>query len=317
MRKLLLTGIPGIVLGILLYGVLVGDDENGATPLQAGSDNMAANSKPAQSLSQNQPETAAIADTGKTFSLHFGLKSEFDLFIFEHEDKSPSALTEAYSKAAAKRGFTSDSQAYLEALFARYVQYKVELESLDGQADVQDINAIASRLEARNDLRHSVFSAEEYHYLFSQDAQYDEAALARLRIASDASLSDAEKQRLIDAQLATLPADQQASFAPSLAVNRIGSLANTYENPETRYQAIAAEFGHDVAQRMQEKSQLQEEWKARVNAYQQWMNSLSDSNLTQAQINEEITARLRRDFSETEQRRLRVFLENPTLLEGG
>lgn len=315
MRKLLLTGIPGTVLGILLYGVLVGDGEDVATPLQAERYNTTANSKPAQSLSQNQPETVATADTGKTFSLHFGLKSEFDLFIFEHEGESPSALTEAYSKAAAKRGFTSDSQAYLEALFARYVQYKVELESLDGQADAQDINAIASRLEARNDLRHSMFSAEEYHYLFSQDAQYDEAALARLRIASDASLSDAEKQRLIEAQLATLPADQQASFAPSLAVNRIGSLANTYENPETRYQAIAAEFGHDVAKRMQEKSQLQEEWKARVNAYQQWINSLSESNLTQAQINEKITARLRRDFSETEQRRLRVFLENPALLD--
>ncbi|WP_414828767.1 lipase secretion chaperone [Alteromonas sp. H39] len=314
MRKLLLIGMPGVVLGILLYLVVVDENKDSAAVLPAEGSSTATFSSDPQPFSASQLPSANAEDSGQEFSLHYGLKAEFDLFIFEHEGESPTALTEAYTNAVVKRGFTADSQAYLEALFARYVQYKVELETLDGQAEAQDINAIASRLEARNDLRHTFFSADEYHYLFSKDAQYDDAALARLRIASDASLSDEEKQRLIETQLATLPADQQASFAPSLAVNRIDSLAKTYENPETRYQAIAAEFGHDVAQRMQEKAQVQSEWLARVKAFEQWKNDLVESGLTPEEASKLIADRRNRDFSETEQRRLRVFLENPALL---
>lgn len=316
MRKVLLYGVPGIVLGTLLFNHFIsaeGDNIRDPVTESQGKENI---TNQTEGKRRESSPSVVTDGTGQVFSLHFGLKAEFDLFIFEQESVAPDALVAAYRTAVLKRDFTSDSQAYLIDLFSRYVNYKVQLETLDEQSGSQDISAIANRLEARDDLRHTFFTQDEYHYLFSKDAQYDDAALARLRIASDTSLSDEEKQRLIEEQLAMLPADQRASFTPSLEVNRINLLSNTYDNPEARYQAIAAEFGHDVAQRMRDKEQAQDNWKERVTAFQQWQESVMSSSLSPEQIREKITSHRNQHFTENEQRRLRVFLENPALLGG-
>ncbi len=262
------------------------------------------------SLDQQPPP-----DLNRAFKLTFGLKALFDQFIFEHELLSIDQLVQAYAKFIKQEKYAPQSHRYAVDLFERYVNYKATLVEIDDETSANSLQEIADRLEARNDLRFRFFNEQEHHYLFAKDAAYDKAALERLRIASDASLSKTDKQRLIEEQLATLPREQQASFAPSLAVNRLATLQQHYTNEEVRFQAVAAEFGHDVAQRLNEQSKQHQSWLKRVKVYQQWHSQLlSTSTLTAAQLKAQINQKQQTMFSEPEQRRLVVYMENPSLL---
>ena len=303
--------MPGCVLLGWLY--LAGS----ATPTQSGEQ------QPDVATPSLRPEATAVATgqhvdvSGEAFQLHFGLKAIFDRFIFAHPDLSQQALEDAYAVELKQLPYSLAAHDQALSLFSRYLSYKAELQAIDEPASRQQLSAVADRLDARDQLRFRFFSEREYHYLFSRDASYDKAALARLRIASDPDLSKQDKRQLIEAQLTTLPDEQQISFAPSLAVNRLTTLNQRYKNDNTLYQAVAAEFGHEVAQRMQTRNHQQLAWQQRVETYRQWESEINeDASLGVDEKERLIQAQRSARFNDNEVRRLQVFLENPSLIKG-
>ncbi len=261
-------------------------------------------------------QSVHTTSTGKAFHLHYGLKSEFDGFIFSHQEMSPDAMADAYRTALEKHAYSPAGEDLAHALFSRYLSYKAALSSIDEPTQRRHIQAVADRLDAREQLRHEHFSQQEYHYLFANDAAYDEAALARLRIANDPDMDKQQKRRLISAQLATLPPAQRQSFQPSLDVNRLAELTQHGRSENAQYQAVAAEFGDDVASRMQSRLSEQKAWKQRVQAYAEWeANVHRDESLSAEDKTALIELHRTENFDDNEARRLQVYLENPALFE--
>lgn len=310
MRKIGYIVLPGIfLLGWWLNGKF---DATTASPQQRLT---ALAKKEASDPLQISTAQRDESDFSREFELNFGLKASFDQFIFQHELLSITQMIDAYGKFIKPENYSPRSNQYAIDLFSRYVSYKASLVEIDDVEMTNSIQTIAERLEARNDLRFQFFNEREHHYLFAKDAAFDNAALERLRIASDMSLDQTDKRRLIEQQLATLPKDQRASFAPSLAVNRLNQLQQNYASKEVRFQAVAAEFGNEVAQRVSEQEQQQQSWIEKVKAYQQWQAQLeNDATLTKEALNAHIKQKQKAMFSERERRRLVVYLENPALL---
>ncbi len=251
---------------------------------------------------------------GAEFTLHYGLKDEFDGVLFAHEGLAEEEVIDHYRSSLAPQQLNTAALAYATDLFARYIAYKKALVTLDvgSHGSVREMTA---RLSARDDMRQRRFSADEYHYLFSRDTAYDNAALARIRIAADTALSKQDRQRLITEQLTSLPEDQQQSFAPSLSVNRIATLQRQYQNEEALFHAVAAEFGEDVAQRLADQMREDAGWHQKINAYSALRQQiLADSALSAEEQQQQLRTHQQRLFTGPERRRVQVYLENPALL---
>ncbi|QCZ93734.1 lipase secretion chaperone [Salinimonas iocasae] len=256
--------------------------------------------------------------SAKRFLLNADTRIRFDRFIFEHEGRAPASLKELYATQVEKQQYEPKSSAYLTDLFNRYINYKVQLKALDAPVSSTDIRAMTYRLQSKQDLQHTLFTQQEYRHFFSQDAAYDNAALERLQIAADQVLSGKQKSDFIEEQLNSLPDSQKKSFQPSINVNRLSELQRTYDSPEVCYQAVSAEFGHDVARRLNKSADDQSQWQEKVKSFRRWRNNLMRSDaLSEDQVEAQVSQKKASMFTKTEQRRLQVYLENPALLEEG
>ena len=252
----------------------------------------------------------------RLFTLHAGLKDEFDAFIFEREGLGTDAILAEYREAKIQQGYDGEQLAAYMDLFTRYVEYKVALLALepeDGLA-TPDLEAITARMDALTQMRYDFFSEPEYECLFADDVAFDLAAFERLRISQDPYYSEAQKAALIEQQLAALPESQKQGFTDSMEVKALRELAIQYEG-ETLYNAASAEFGAEVAARLQATTEKRQAWQKKVKSYKQWHNALQqDQQMTDAEQQQAIEQYMATHFSDAEKKRLRVFLENPELL---
>jgi len=262
-------------------------------------------------------ETAATSHSpvseGQAFTLSSQTKSIFDRLIFANEGAERPELIAAFKHWLDTRNIV-DERDYAVSLFTRYLDYKAALQHIDSditEVSTASLKQVEQRLQALKDTRYRYFSDIEYTFFFADDSRFDEAALARLRIATDADLPRDTRQQLIDEHLNALPDEQKAAFADSLNARSAQQIRNDYTSPSARYNALAAEFGHEAANRIAERWQAQDAWQERVSQVvnmRQRLKSGTDSESLKTFINE--------NFSEQEQRRLRVYLENPALLRG-
>ncbi|TPV54531.1 hypothetical protein FJ444_18690 [Aestuariibacter sp. GS-14] len=252
----------------------------------------------------------------RLFTLHAGLKDEFDAFIFAREGLGPDAMLAEYRENKIQQGYDGEQLAAYMDLFTRYVEYKVALLALepeDGLA-TPDLEAITARMDALTQMRYDYFSEPEYECLFAEDVAFDLAAFERLRISQDPYYSEAQKAALIEQQLAALPESQKQGFTDSMEVKALRELAIQYEG-ETLYNAASAEFGAEVAARLQATTEKRQAWQKKVKSYKQWHNALQqDQQMTDAEQQQAIEQYMATHFSDAEKKRLRVFLENPDLL---
>ena len=99
-----------------------------------------------------------------------------------------------------------------------------------------------------------------------------------------------------------------------MEVKALRELAIQYEG-ETLYNAASAEFGAEVAARLQATTEKRQAWQKKVKSYKQWHNALQqDQQMTDAEQQQAIEQYMATHFSDAEKKRLRVFLENPDLL---
>ncbi|MBQ4829033.1 lipase chaperone [Alteromonas sp. MMG017] len=259
------------------------------------------------------------------FTLYFGVKDSFDRFIFANEGASDSEVTALFSMNA-KSMYEAKSAMYAADVFTRYVEYKVALADTDAEIDkvltvssestMTDVtyagislSDVEQKLATRDTLRLNYFSQQEYEYLFSADAAIDARALARLAIAQDRDLSREQKRNEIFGQLNALNEQEKAAFQPTLDMEKINQIKQKYVDFESRYHAIAAEFGHQVAERFSALWETQARWQQRVDAYRDYQEYVSASAMKAQAQQDALTTYRQTHFSNTEQKRLRVLVD--------
>lgn len=265
------------------------------------------------------------ASTLPVFTLYFGVKDSFDRFIFANEGASEDEVKALFTVNATNM-YEPRSATYAADVFTRYVGYKVALADTDTEIEkvltvpientVTDVtyagislSDVEQKLAMRDTLRLSYFSQQEYEYLFSLDAAIDARALARLAIAQDRDLSREQKRNEIFGQLNALDEQDKAAFQPTLNMEKINQIKQKHADSESRYHAIAAEFGHQVAERFSALWETQALWQQRVDAYRDYQEYVSASAM-KAQAQQDALATYRQThFSNTEQKRLRVFVD--------
>ncbi|WP_394222448.1 lipase secretion chaperone [Alteromonas gracilis] len=243
------------------------------------------------------------------FVLSYSTKDTFDQFIFERTSENPQSVKDAYS-VHAKATFTLESFGIAEDLFSRYVDYKVALSSIELDVDLTNHNLrdISYKLDERESIRRTFFNSNEYHYLFSQEAQIDEAALARLAVAQERTLSrDTRKALIVESINAGSQAEREA-FQPTLNMHRINEIKQTHSSLNARYNAIAAEFGTKVADRFAQTWEQQAKWQQKVEDYKRFHDDLAKQALSPQAFEDALSEYQLQQFTVNEVKRLKVLM---------
>lgn len=242
------------------------------------------------------------------FELNYSTKDAFDRFIFARTTKDPQTVKFAYTTYVSTV-FTPTTQAVASDLFSRYVDYKVALSSIETEVDLatHSLQDVSYKLDEREGIRRTYFNDTEYHYLFSQEAQVDQAALERLRIAQENTLPREERKALIVAAIKAGNEAEREAFQPTLNMHRINEIKRSYSDINDRYNAVAAEFGSAVADRFAKTWEKQAQWESKIADYQTFRESLSQQELSPSEVEDAQREYLSARFTDNEIKRLKVI----------
>ena len=252
---------------------------------------------------------AASANKSLTpFELNYSTKDAFDRFIFARATEDPQFVKFAYTNYV-RTVFTPTTQAAASDLFTRYVDYKVALSSIETEVDLatHSLQDVSYKLDEREGIRRTYFNDTEYHYLFSQEAQVDEAALDRLRVAQENTLLREERKALIVASIKAGNEAEREAFQPTLNMHRIKEIKRSYSDINDRYNAVAAEFGSTVAERFAKTWEKQAQWKSKIADYQAFRESLSKQALSPSEEEDALREYHSVRFTDNEIKRLKVI----------
>jgi len=242
------------------------------------------------------------------FELNYSTKDAFDRFVFARTSEVPQAVKLAYTTHA-HEVFTLSTQGDAIDLFARYVDYKVALSLVELDVDLasHSLQDVSFKLDEREEIRRTYFNNTEYHYLFSQEAQVDEAALARLRVAQENTLSRDERKALIVESIKAGDSAEREAFQPTLNMHRINEIKNNHSTINDRYNAVAAEFGSEVAERFSKTWAQQAQWQNRIAEYKTFRDNLAQQSLDSNAIEKALQKYQSAHFTDNEIKRLKVL----------
>jgi len=242
------------------------------------------------------------------FELNYSTKDAFDRFVFARTSEVPQAVKLAYTTHA-HEVFTPSTQGDAIDLFARYVDYKVALSLVELDVDLasHSLQDVSFKLDEREEIRRTYFNNTEYHYLFSQEAQVDEAALARLRVAQENTLSRDERKALIVESIKAGDSAEREAFQPTLNMHRINEIKNNHSTINDRYNAVAAEFGSEVAERFSKTWAQQAQWQNRIAEYKTFRDNLAQQSLDSNAIEKALQEYQSAHFTDNEIKRLKVL----------
>lgn len=277
---------------------------NGASPSLHAAVKSTVESKAASFTAEGESTRNLIS-----FVLNIWVKDRFELFIAEHAEQAPLAVQIAYVTHSESL-HTKDTHDYAVDLFSRFVNYKVALASEDVEINTvqASLKSVQEKLDARYDLRRQFFSHQEYEYLFGSDAASDNDALARLAIAQDNTLTREEKKNTIVESLAT--ASDSEAFKPTVDMHRIQQIKQQYRDNNSRFSAISAEFGYEVAERFNTLWEKQDAWEQKVEDYRAHIKKLESASLSKQEYSKLIREYETSDFTENEIKRLRVAMNS-------
>lgn len=243
------------------------------------------------------------------FELNYSTKDAFDRFVFARTSEVPQAVKLAYTTHA-HEVFTLSTQGDAIDLFARYVDYKVALSLVELDVDLasHSLQDVSFKLDEREEIRRTYFNNTEYHYLFSQEAQVDEAALARLSVAQENTLSRDERKALIVESIKAGNSAEREAFQPTLNMHRINEIKNNHSTINDRYNAVAAEFGSEVAERFSKTWAQQAQWQNRIAEYKTFRDNLVQQSLDSNAIEKALQEYQSAHFTDNEIKRLKVLI---------
>ena len=310
-----------LVFGAILYNQLASESQTSSSEVFSQRSSLGAQAKAEEYELEGRGPVHQATDVGShrdsdtdiaadliPFELNYSTKDAFDRFVFARTSEVPQAVKLAYTTHA-HEVFTLSTQGDAIDLFARYVDYKVALSLVELDVDLasHSLQDVSFKLDEREEIRRTYFNNTEYHYLFSQEAQVDEAALARLRVAQENTLSRDERKALIVESIKAGDSAEREAFQPTLNMHRINEIKNNHSTINDRYNAVAAEFGSEVAERFSKTWAQQAQWQNRIAEYKTFRDNLAQQSLDSNAIEKALQEYQSAHFTDNEIKRLKVL----------
>ena len=242
------------------------------------------------------------------------LRRMFDYYLSAVGEQSIESITQEIHRAIDQN--VSPSQVLgAKRLLGRYLEFKRALVDLEKNLQLEGtgVQAIRQRFHAMQDLRASIFSAEEEQGLFGFEDANDMDSLARLEIHQNTALSASQKRDQLAVLDAALPAALRADREAPRVVIQVEQTAQTMRangaSDDDIYRMRAKALDPQAAVRLAEVDREEKAWKDRIAVY---LNERSKVLKTQADAPESerqnALAQLQQSqFSEEERRRLAAY----------
>ena len=310
-----------LVFGTILYNQLASESQTSSSEIFSQRSSSGAQAKAEEYELEGGGAVHQVTDVGShrdsdtdiaadliPFELNYSTKDAFDRFVFARTSEVPQAVKLAYTTHA-HEVFTLSTQGDAIDLFVRYVDYKVALSLVELDVDLasHSLQDVSFKLDEREEIRRTYFNNTEYHYLFSQEAQVDEAALARLSVAQENTLSRDERKALIVESIKAGNSAEREAFQPTLNMHRINEIKNNHSTINDRYNAVAAEFGSEVAERFSKTWAQQAQWQNRIAEYKTFRDNLVQQSLDSNAIEKALQEYQSAHFTDNEIKRLKVL----------
>lgn len=310
-----------LVFGAILYNQLASESQTSNSEIFSQRSSLGEQAKAEEYELEGRGPVHQVTDVGShrdsdtdiaadliPFELNYSTKDAFDRFVFARTSEVPQAVKLAYTTHA-HEVFTLSTQGDAIDLFARYVDYKVALSLVELDVDLasHSLQDVSFKLDEREEIRRTYFNNTEYHYLFSQEAQVDEAALARLSVAQENTLSRDERKALIVESIKAGNSAEREAFQPTLNMHRINEIKNNHSTINDRYNAVAAEFGSEVAERFSKTWAQQAQWQNRIAEYKTFRDNLAQQSLDSNAIEKALQEYQSAHFTDNEIKRLKVL----------
>ena len=310
-----------LVFGAILYNQLASESQTSNSEIFSQRSSSGAQAKAGEYELEGGGAVHQVTDVGShrdsdtdiaaaliPFELNYSTKDAFDRFVFARTSEVPQAVKLAYTTHA-HEVFTLSTQGDAIDLFVRYVDYKVALSLVELDVDLasHSLQDVSFKLDEREEIRRTYFNNTEYHYLFSQEAQVDEAALARLSVAQENTLSRDERKALIVESIKAGNSAEREAFQPTLNMHRINEIKNNHSTINDRYNAVAAEFGSEVAERFSKTWAQQAQWQNRIAEYKTFRDNLVQQSLDSNAIEKALQEYQSAHFTDNEIKRLKVL----------
>ena len=263
------------------------------------------------SLAGTTPDGAATATADDALVLDPALIRLFDYYLTTVGER-PIAAIRAQVEHDLDGRLAPHAARQAKDLFARYVQFKTALKAQRPPTPAgRSVDTLREGLRMMLALRATYFNDAESQSLFGpQDAEAS-AALARMDIEQDPSLTDVQRRERLAALDARLPASVRADREAPLAVVHLEEAAQQIRaqggSEDDVYRMRAAATSPEAANRLADVDRDEAAWKARIAAYLAQRSTLlatTGSDEEHAAAMSELRSRL---FTPEEQRRLAAY----------
>ncbi|OAJ52602.1 lipase chaperone [Paraburkholderia ginsengiterrae] len=233
----------------------------------------------------------------------------FDYFLTTQDEVSPATLDAWVRRQIAAQLDGTPAAAEALDVWQRYNAYRTALGQLPQAASAltqsgakMDVDALQLALDQRDALGVRLMGEWNTPF-FGAQSQQQHTDLARLRIASDPTLSDAQKTARLAALDATLPAQTRAALERTheqqAALDAIGAAQQQARQPggslDTLRAQITQTLGPEAAQRAVQMQQADDAWQARYADYARQRDQIGQQDLPPQQRDAQI-AQLRQQF---------------------
>ncbi|WP_080745287.1 lipase secretion chaperone [Cupriavidus necator] len=222
------------------------------------------------------PET----DAHGNLRLTRALRTYFDYFLSARLDAGGAGALDQLVYDDIRRRVPQPAAGQAWQLWQRYVAYLAEIQPQaankpladagEGTLNATQVGQLRALQATRNAARHRLLP-EVATIWFGDEQAYDGAMLARLEIAAQPGLDEAERQRRLAALDAALPeplrATREASARPQAIGDTIAGMQAAGRSAQDIGAALAQVYGPEVAQRYQQQAQAEQAWQQRYDDY--------------------------------------------------
>ena len=207
----------------------------------------------------------------------------------------------------AKHHDQSQSAVVDEALFAKYLEYKSALTSLDVQFDTTSISAedLQALNQALLDLQAQFFSQSEISILFTHDNRMREIALEKLLLKQE-GLGEQDYQQRMDALMSEQPDYVQTSHQNQVLLQQLSSSEGL--DQQDKYLQRNELVGEEAVQRLEALDQQRSDFEGALEIYFVERNDiLNDSALSEIEQKETIAQLREAHFQPQQLRRVEAI----------
>ena len=221
----------------------------------------------------------AELDAQGNLRLTRALRTYFDYFLSARHDAGGADALDRLVYDDIRRRVPQPAAGQAWQLWQRYLAYLAEIQALavrkpradtNGTLDAAQVRQLRALQAGRNGARQHLLP-EVAAIWFGDEQVYDDAMLARLDIAAQSGLDDAQRRQRLAELEATLPeplrAAREASARPQAISDTIAGMQAAGRSAQDIGAALAQAYGAEVAQRYQQQAQAGQAWQQRYDDY--------------------------------------------------